>query len=667
MRNSRSSHRLGRLTAAVCVSLASLALLTNSLHAQGRAREKRIATDEAFKSSVLPVVQKYCIECHGEDEAEGDVSFVDFRRAEQVLENRGTWEKAFKHLGVDGMPPKDHDERPTPAERRKLVEWLELKLYHVDPDLVDDVGRVTIQRLNRAEYNNTVRDLLGVDIQAAKDFPADDVGYGFSNIGDVLSLPPLLLEKYVAAAEKIATAAISTDSPEARRRILLARPSEKKTAQQAAREIFAALMPRAFRRPVDDAEVDRVVALVKLADTRGDSFERGIQAGLQAILISPHFLFRIEYDAQPNNPQAEHHLSDFELAARLSYFLWSTMPDEELFRLAKANKLHERAVLDKQIARMLKSPKAGALVKNFASQWLNLGALAEVTPDPKLFPSFSPQLRADMLRETEMFCAAIFREDRSLLDFLDADFTFLNERLAKHYSIAGVKGEKFRRVSLAGTKRAGVMTHASILTLTSNPDRTSLVKRGNWIVNNIMGLLLPEPPGNVPSLEEGAKKSGATTLRDQLKLHRESAACASCHETLDPLGFGFENFDAIGRWRDKAEGRPVESGGVLPPGDAFGGPLELVKVLKQRKRKFAELLTKKMFTYALGRGLELPDSVAVDDVVWNLENNDYRFSVLVRGIVHSRPFLMRRGDETAKQTGSAKKTKAAKKDEGAKK
>ena len=247
MRNSRSSHRLGRLTAAVCVSLASLALLTNSLHAQQRAREKRIATDEAFKTSVLPVVQKYCIECHGEDEAEGDISFVDFRRAEQVLENRGTWEKAFKHLGVDGMPPKDHDERPTPAERQKLVEWLELKLYHVDPDLVDDVGRVTIQRLNRAEYNNTVRDLLGVDIQAAKDFPADDVGYGFSNIGDVLSLPPLLLEKYVAAAEKIATAAISTDSPEARRRILLARPSEKKTTQQAAREIFAALMPRAFR------------------------------------------------------------------------------------------------------------------------------------------------------------------------------------------------------------------------------------------------------------------------------------------------------------------------------------------------------------------------------------------------------------------------------------
>jgi len=624
-------------------------------NAAERTRPKRIASDAAFKSTVVPFVEKYCLDCHTEDGPEGGVSFHDLSSAERVLENHKAWEKAYRLLGIDGMPPRDYDPRPSRDERTALVEWLDLKLHHADCDLVDDPGRVTIRRLNRTEYNNTIRDLLGVDIRPADDFPSDDVGYGFNNIGDVLSLPPLLFEKYVDASEKIAQAAILTESSgdrsvqstmnsEDHRRIVFTRPSDAKTVEQAAGEIFGRLMPRAFRRPVDELEVDRVVKLVKFATDRGDSFERGVQVGLQAVLVSPYFLFRIEHDPEPGNAKAHHRISDYELASRLSYFLWSSMPDDELFRLAKEGELHKADVLDEQVARMLKDPKADALVENFASQWLNLGNLVEVTPDAKLFPEFTPGLRADLIRETQMFARTIFRENRSLLDFLDADFTFANQRLAKHYGIDGVKGGQFRRVPLPAGQRAGVLTHGSILTLTSNPNRTSLVRRGKWILDNVLGMDLPEPPANVPSLEDGAKQSGATSLREQLKIHRENPACASCHDTLDPLGFGFENFDAIGRWREKSEGKPVQAGGTLPGGESFSGPVELVQILRKREQDFAELVTKKMLTYALGRGLELPDSCTVDDIVADLQEKDYRFTVLVSGIVRSRPFLMRRGD-----------------------
>ena len=642
------------------------ALLGSASGGEDASRIKRVASDETFQTKIVPLVQKYCVDCHGEDYAEGDVSFDKLRDADRVLEDRNNWEKAFKMLGIDGMPPRDYDPRPSRTERESLVEWLDLKLYHVDCSIVDDPGRVTIRRLNRTEYNNTIRDLLGVDIDPADDFPSDDVGYGFNNIGDVLSLPPLLLEKYVDASEKIAKAAILTEpfskrtqrfqgdqsiqgpmnvaAPEVHRRIVFTRPSDAKTVAQAAGEVFQRLMPRAFRRPVDEVEVERVVKLVEFATKRGDSFERGVQVGLQALLVSPYLLFRVEHDPEPNDAKSHHRISDYELASRLSYFLWSTMPDDELFRLAKEGRLHEAEMLDGQIARMLRDPKADALVENFASQWLNLGNLVEVTPDAKLFPEFTPGLRADLIRETQMFARTIFRENRSLLDFLDADFTFANQRLAKHYGIDGVKGGQFRRVPLPAGQRAGVLTHGSILTLTSNPNRTSLVRRGKWILDNVLGMDLPEPPANVPSLEDGAKQSGATSLREQLKIHRENPACASCHDTLDPLGFGFENFDAIGRWREKSEGKPVQAGGTLPGGESFSGPVELVQILRKREQDFAELVTKKMLTYALGRGLELPDSCTVDDIVADLQEKDYRFTVLVSGIVRSRPFLMRRGD-----------------------
>ena len=753
------------------------------LDAKDREPSQLLASDEVFKTTILPMVETYCLDCHDDVEAMGDLSFESLARPEQVLENRDAWVKAFKLLSISGMPPAEKKKRPTRAEYDALVEWLDLKLNHCDCEKVDDVGRETIHRLNRTEYNNTIRDLLGVDVQPADDFPSDDVGHGFSNMADVLSLSPLLLEKYVDAAEKIAAAAIRPESfderkqrfsdrqlkitgrgrpasgggyflysagavyrdhefaqtgeylvrfeamadqagpesakmrisidgkpikvdevkghlepaifevrrqltkgshrleaafindyyrPEAKnrrdrdrnltirsieiqgpigsplpashKRIVFTQPSKGgKSVAQAAREIFTRFLPQAFRRPVSSSETNRYVALVESATKQGDTFERGIQIGVQAMLVSPHFLFRVEIDDNPHDPDAQHQLTDFELATRLSYFLWSTMPDQELFRLAKNRKLHQPKVLDQQITRMLKDPKADALVDNFASQWLNLSNLVEVEPDTKLFPEFTPELRADMIRETKLFARSVFREDRSILDFLDAKDTFVNERLARHYGINGVKGEQMRRVALPPNQRMGVLTHGSILTLTSNPDRSSLVRRGDWIVNNVLGIPLPDTPDNVPSLDEAAKKSGLS-LREQLALHRESPNCSTCHDTLDPLGFGLDNFDAIGRWRQEFGGKPVDSKGIMPSGESFSGPVELTGILKKRKKEFTELVTRKMLTYALGRGLELPDSCAVDEIVADLQENDYRFSRLVRGIARSRPFLMRRGD-----------------------
>ncbi len=766
----------------VVATLVALGLPSVAAGAENQRRKRSIATDEAFKSDVLPVIQKYCVDCHAGDAPDGDVSLDKLGGPADVLEDRDTWVRAARILGIDGMPPQDHDDRPSPGQRQRMVDWLELKLFRIDCDVVDDSGRVTIHRLNRTEYNNTIRDLLGVELDVTKDFPSDDVGYGFSNIADVLSLPPLLLEKYVDAAERIAAATILTEAaskrkkrfgadllatsgaasrggsirmhsrgsaiahhdvklageyiirveaeadqagpdlakmeilvdgkkatvhdvkghrtvgtyevtvalhkgkrkieaafindyyqpkaknpqhrdrnlsvqsieiqgpanaapPEVHKRIVFTKPGKGKSLKQAAREVFGRLLPRAFRRPVDDVEIDRYVRLVELADKRGDSFERGVQVGLQAILVSPHFLFRIEYDDQARDPKTPHNISDYELASRLSYFLWSTMPDEELFRLAQQGALHNSEVLDAQVARMLADPKADALVDNFASQWLTLSNIVEAEPDKKLFPEFTPELRADMVQETKRFVSEIFRTDRSLLDFLDADYTFVNDRLAKHYGIDGVKGRQFRRVSLPPAKRTGVLTHGSILTITSNPDRTSLVRRGAWILDNILGVELPDPPADVPSLEEGAKESGAMSMREQLKIHREMPTCAVCHDTLDPLGFGFENLDPIGRWREAAEGIPVDAGGTLPSGESFSGPVELAGILKNRKDEFAELVTRKMLTYALGRGLELPDTCAVDDIVAQLSTDDYRFTTLVRGIVHSKPFLMRRAEQ----------------------
>jgi hypothetical protein len=357
------------------------------------------------------------------------------------------------------------------------------------------------------------------------------------------------------------------------------------------------------------------------------------------VLVSPNFLFRIEKDEQPNNPKHVHNINEHELATRLSYFLWSSMPDDELFRLASEGKLRQE--LAAQVKRMLQSPKARALTENFAGQWLQIRNLSTTSPDPKLFPSFDRGgLRRAMQRETELFFEAIVKEDRSIFDLLHADFTFLNERLAQHYGVPGISGRDFQRVKLSDDRRGGILTMASVLTITSNPTRTSPVKRGKWILENILGTPPPPPAPDAGELEAQPLKG---TLRQRMEQHRANPNCAVCHQRMDPLGFAFENFDAIGAWRDNDAGQPIDPSGVLPDGKKFNGPAELKKVLQQKQDLFRRCLAEKMLTYALGRGLEYYDKCAVERICEQLARNHDKTSSLILAIAHSDPFQKRRG------------------------
>ncbi len=730
--------------------------------------------DDRFHNQVVPILSKYCFGCHSGDEPKGNLSLGSLKGAD-TPKDRETWETVLEMLDSRSMPPKNKSQ-PRDAERRIITDWIRLQLESIDCSGKRNPGRVTLRRLNRVEYNNTIRDLVGVDFQPADDFPTDDVGYGFDNIGDVLTISPILVEKYLSTAEHIAERAIvasppreavrrieakdlaggdrlgqrtvvsraaattkipigkdgsyvirvkafaakvanepprlivrvddrevttaavvgTRDSPrvvEARmelkagphtitladarrqsdektasgdeparplividfveiaeqaklpnshRRIITVTPSAELASDRCARLILTEFATRAFRRPVAADDIERFVKLVMLVQEKGDTFERGIQLAVEAVLTSPHFLFRVEADPEPGDEDGIRELTDYELATRLSYFLWSTMPDEELFRLARQASLHEPAVLEAQVRRMLKHRNAEALVENFAGQWLQLRDVAKVTPDPEGFPDFDDALRTAMLRETELLFDAIVKEDRSVLEFLNADYTFLNERLARHYGVADVRGDEFRRVALPANQRRGVLTHASILTLTSNPTRTSPVKRGKWILENILGTPPPAPPPGVEELNDDKDAQLAGSLRQRMEQHREKPMCATCHSRMDPLGFAFENFDAIGAWRDFDGKFAVDASGELPSGDKFRGPVELARHLMLAKREqFCGCLTEKMLTYALGRGLEFYDQCTVDDILKRLAKEEYRFSSLVLGIVQSDPFLKR--------------------------
>lgn len=725
---------------------------------------------DGFEKQVKPLLARYCTRCHGGKEKTGGLAFDQFQSVASVLEKRSVWQKMARNLNARIMPP-DGELKPTTEEAQFLMGWIERETNKVNCGLRDP-GRVTIRRLNRAEYNNTIRDLLGIDFRPADDFPADDVGYGFDNIGDVLSLPTLLMEKYLAAAEQIADKAIVTTSaegaivvkrtakemdggevvgtsrglyssgriqtevkiasdgeylirigaygdqaggepakmavtidrqrikeldvpatdtapglyelklplkagshrvameftndyymprdpnPDNRDRNLIVqslevigplgvdKPAAKSTDLITCRPkdsdwrgcvetILRRFATRAFRRPVTDSELARLLKLVEMAQADGDTFEQALRWPVQAVLCSPHFLFRIELD-RPTQA-----ISDYELATRLSYFLWSSMPDEALFELAGKGTLHQPEVLESQVRRMLQDPKSFALVENFADQWLQIRNLRNVSPSQRRFSSFNDKLRLAMGKETQLFFQAIMKEDRSVLEFLDADFTFLNEQLAKHYGIEGVTGEEFQRVSLDSDQRGGVITQASVLTVTSNPTRTSPVKRGKWILEQILGAPPPPPPPGVPELPSGREVALSGTLRQRMEQHRSDPSCAACHRSMDPLGFGLENYDGIGAWRTREYQFSIDATGELPDGRKFDGPKELKKILLDRSPEFVRSLSEKMLTYASGRGLEYYDKCAVDDIAAYVTQHDHRFTSLIIAVVQSDPFLKR--------------------------
>jgi mono/diheme cytochrome c family protein len=826
---------IGMVTPLVGLTLAA------AVAAPPKPKTQKMPAHVGFENTIRPFLTTYCIGCHQGDTAAAGLNLQPFQNADTLRKEPEIWQNIAHKVSTGLMPPPGSP-RPAVDKMNAVARWVSGELERIERTRKPEAGRVTARRLNRAEYNNTVRDFLGVDIKPADDFPQDDSGYGFDNIGDVLSLSPPLMEKYLATAEKVARTAIfgheklrprlielrtprrptpilssipekydetgltlpsavhasyrfpvdgsylfqvvltglrptaadpmqialwidgkkvehksyspqgvesfpggprelygqtvtfskrhvsagehwiafSTErqyegfpasfggpnpskqpevvvtptpppnaTPEQLARfqerqarfkersekqkkelltdsrlsmIQIGGPYEQQTkpSEQSRRLIYtcghldgkhqldcmnrilANLARRAFRRPVSSKELAPYLQLASDVQKQESSFDEGLAVGIQALLVSPHFLFRIERDA-PASSAGSHRITDHELATRLSYFLWSSLPDETLLRCADARTLRNPEVLAHQVTRMLRDPKANALVENFAGQWLELRKLESIKPDGEKFRNYDEYLRLSMRRETELFFREIILKDRPILDFLDADYTFLNERLAQFYGIPSVTGTDFRRVNLNGTERGGILTQASVLTVTSFSTRTSPVLRGKWILDNILNTPPPPPPPDVPSLEETKVAAGAS-LRQQLEEHRKKPLCASCHARLDPLGFGLENFDGIGEWRTMDGKTPVEPSGILPSGKQFSGPKQLKAILLEDRDAFTRCLTNKLLTYALGRGLEHYDLPTVKTIAANVAKKDYRFSQLVMGIVTSLPFQQRKGE-----------------------
>lgn len=812
---------------------------------------ERAQTATSFEKTVLPFFTENCVYCHNAKKQSGGLNLEGFNTADTLNSKRDSWDHILQKIQSGEMPPKGAP-KPDPAEVKKVIGFLESEFARLDKLLKPDPGRVTARRLNRAEYNNTVRDLLGVDLRPADAFPQDDSGYGFDNIGDVLSLSPVLMEKYLTAAENVARTAIygvpalkpsvvelrsqgrriepkftplsdydatglslpnalhvthrfpveaeytfrlflngarppgsegvkfalwvdgkqvqvrdldpeggaafdenkqvfdsftldfrakvpagehwiaasllnmydglppSFAGPnpskkpepkppefkerpdlspeinkrrraqfetklkekvpvntvrvgrvdiggpynqvlgaslESKKKIFTCGHLEGKHLSGCATKILTNFAHRAYRRPVAASEIEPLVNLVAMAQQKGDSFEEGICVAIQAVLVSPHFLFRLEQDRPAGTASGEiasYRINQHELASRLSYFLWSSLPDDELLRAADQGMLRKPLVLKAQIQRMLKDEKAKALVENFGGQWLELRKLESQKPDRERFPEFDDYLRMSIRRETELFFESIVREDKSILDFIDGKYSYLNERLAELYKIPGVKGPEFRKVSLANNpQRGGIITQASVLTVSSYTTRTSPVLRGKWILENILNAPPPPPPPDVPNLDE-SKIGSSLTLRQQLEEHRKNVTCASCHARLDPLGFGLEKFNAIGEWRTMDGKFPIDDSGVLPDGRKFNGPEELRAILRADRNAFAQCLTEKLLTYGLGRGLERYDKPTVKKIAANVAANEYRFSSLVLEVVNSLPFQMRRGSQQNFETRTAK-------------
>ena len=778
------------------------------------------APSPAPASAPRALLQRYCFTCHNERLKTANL-LLDTMSVEKPGEAAEVWEKVVRKLRGRQMPPAGMP-RPDEASYDAFINYLETELdrtARADPD----PGRPVIHRLNRTEYENAVRDLLAVEIDGESLLPADDAGQGFDNIAEILSVSPLLVERYIAVARKISLLAIgdpdtrpyaesysvsrrlvqddriSEDLPFgtrggtairhhfpldgeyvikvrlqrnndnyirglnephqidvrlegkllqsfrvggdhkgrsspvysfinkdyvgdpqqeiyelradeglevrfaaqagtrtvevafldertepegelmprqvydellsykggepavdnvsisgpynakglgntlSRQKIFACTPSTTDPNSEAAcaKEILSKLARRAFRRPVTETDVQTLLKFYKIGRRHG-GFEEGVGTAVRGILVSPEFLFRVERDPANGKSGTPYPVSDLELASRLSFFLWSSIPDDELLSVAEQGKLRDHAVLEAQVKRMLADPRSKVLVKNFVVQWLGLKRLEAMSPDPVAFPDFDENLREALEQESILFAESIARENRSILDYFRADYTFLNERLARHYGIPNVYGSAMRRVALTDESRRGLLGQGSVLAVTSYANRTAPTLRGKWVLENILGTPPPAPPADVPGLTEDKESAGVLTMRERMEQHRANPACAACHKVMDPLGFALENFDAIGRWRDAEGSTLIDSSGVLPNGSTFDGPVELRAILLGQRELFARNLTGKLLMYALGRRLEAYDAPVVRQILQEAAPGDYRWSDLIAGIVRSMPFQMRR-------------------------
>jgi hypothetical protein len=598
---------------------------------------------DAFQERVYPLLQTHCFRCHGEKRKKGGVDLAHFNEAKSVYRDPKLWEKVLSQLNDRSMPP---DEEPTPSAEdvEVITRWIEGALENPPADLVPlDPGSKPVHRLGRIEYNNTLRDLLGVTNRPADRFPSDGGGGGgFENNAETLFLPPLLLERYLATAAE----AISQAAPE---RLYTTRPVWYSSQRLAARDNLRWFARRAFRRPVQDSEVQRLLALYDRTRSSGVPYESALKTAYKAILVSPHFLFRVEIDPPGKAPAR---ISDHELAVRLSYFLWSSMPDEALFRVAEQGQLGNPEVLEQEVRRMLRDPKASALAESFAGQWFGVRNLTTgPQPDRQKHPEYTESLRDALAAEPVAFFNYLVQLDRPLTELIEADYAFVNSELAKHYGLTNPpKGTTLSRVILPVEARqqgrGGLVGMGAVLVQTSYPRRSSPVLRGKWLLEEVLGTPPPPPPPLVKTLSQDDKPRDGLSFRQRLEEHRKNPSCAGCHQRMDPLGFALENFDATGRWRRDIGGELIDSKGTLVSGETVDGPVDLKRALMARRALFLRHITEKMLAYALGRGLEFYDMPMVKHISDSLVRGDARATELILDVVRSYPFQYRRGADT---------------------
>jgi len=587
-------------------------------------------------------IKRYCLECHSGEKPKASLDLSRFDSMDKILSEALLWDDILIRLSQGDMPPKEAD-LPTLNERSEFLNWVESSLQKAACQSGPHAGPAVLRRLNRAEYSASVRDLLDIHFDAGEALPSDGSGgEGFDNASETLFISPIHAEKYMDAARVAVEYAFA--DPRSLRRFLVAEPDEKTSPEVAARRVIEDFLPRAFRRSIPESEILEYLALFHAAYKADPSFMVAIRLTLQAVLISPKFLFIAE---EPNFDSKPHKVTDHELASRLSYFLWGSLPDDELLKAADEGNLSDSRILQEQFKRMLgsqNSRKVRNFSQNFVEQWLGTRALGREFKPDKSIPGYDSELEGGMKYEPVFFFHEILTENRSLLDLLKADYTYVNRRLARHYRIKGEFREQPKRVQLTDeNRRGGLLSMAAVLAVSSYPHRTSPVLRGKWILETILGDPPPPPPSNVPELEESASSVSSESLRQRLELHRQDVACAQCHDRIDPLGFGLENYGVLGRWRDKYEGHTVDARGALPDGTTFSGPAELKLALLGRKDQFVRHLTKKMLGYALGRGLTYYDYCAVNSIVDKLRANDYKSHHLLFGIIQSVPFRFKAG------------------------
>ena len=596
---------------------------------------------DSFSENISPFLEKYCISCHGPDRQQGGITFHQIDSLDAGFKKFHLLENAIDQIQHGDMPPDDEDLLPSEAERSKIIQTLSHVVERVKSgDVPQRAGRTTLRRLNRNEYHYTVRDLFGVNFNPSKDFPVDGAGgEGFDNMADALFSTPTLLEKYLNAAKQVITSVYA--NPTLKKKVIFKSPDQENPPPIAAHKILSYHATLAYRRRPSAEDLAPLLNAFAKGQQAGKNFEQSLRAPLTALLINPRFLFRAEHDQAGKD---EWPLSDFELATRLSYFLWSSMPDRELFQVADQGKLRDPEILRQQTLRMIASPKSAALARHFAGRWLEFDKMIDqADPDPKRYPTFNLELRRSMYFESIEFFNHLVRQNRPLTELIDSDYTFANAALAKHYQLKEpVTGNSLQKVILHDKNRGGVLGMGSILTATSLPLRTSPVHRGVWILDAMLGDPAPPPPPDAGELPEDDTKAEGLTFRQQLDLHRKATKCANCHARIDPLGFGLENFDAIGRWRTKdANGKLVDSSAVLPGDIIFSTPYELKQLLMAGKDKFAKNMTRKLISYATGRGLKYYDEVTINKIVSELPKTNYATRDLILQIVNSRPFLYR--------------------------